>query len=101
MPCFEQWVEFARENADRATEADALGWLGVGWTDSGFADRGTGCFEAQLRIAREIGDRRSEMHALGKLGQVKAALGDFLASAALQRPQDWLASSPGCSASFW
>jgi hypothetical protein len=41
VACFERWVEFVRESGDQRTEADALGWLGIGWTGAGFADRGT------------------------------------------------------------
>lgn len=66
----------ARRLQDRRCESNALGNLGIAWSDLGDARKAIGFYEQHLAIARETGDRRDEGNALGNLGVAWTGLGE-------------------------
>jgi len=87
------WLEGALDAARglkyRRGESNALGSLGIAYTELGEMSRAIEFHEQHLTIARELGDRRGEGNAIGNLGIAYANLGE--ARRAIEFYEQWLA----------
>jgi len=74
------WLQSQRQAArisnDRQAEGNALGNLGIAYTDLGEPRKAIEFYEQTLAIHREIGDRRGEAADLGNLGIAYENLGE-------------------------
>ena len=70
-------VQAAFPQASRQGEGNALGNLGVAYSNLGQYQEAIALYEQYLAIAREIGDRRGEGNALGNLGIAYRNLGQY------------------------
>ena len=69
-------LQAARQLHDRRGEGNALGNLGIAYTDIGEARTAIEYHEQALAISREISDRRGEGSDLGNLGSAYYSLGE-------------------------
>jgi tetratricopeptide (TPR) repeat protein len=75
-----RWLEIAlaaaRQLKDQRYEGNALGSLGLAYSELGQTQRAIQFHEQYLNISRELGDRRGEGNALGNLGIAYGNLGE-------------------------
>ena len=70
-------LEIARRIGDIRGEGNALGNMGLAYTDLGEYRKAIELYEKALEIHRRIGDIRGEGNALGNMGLAYADLGEY------------------------
>ena len=77
IPCYERYLEIAKELGDRQGEGSAYGNIGSAHDNLGNPKKAITYFECFLKIAKELGDRPAERNVCCSLGNAYRRVGDF------------------------